>query len=164
MLRKWRINQKKVRTRKGLEIILRQVTASDIPEIYQIEKLSFKDPYPPSLLETLAILSNDTFIVAEYDKHVVGYVIGTLRWDVVGHIINIAIHPDFRRKGIGEVLMKEVMKALKKKGATMFRLEVRISNIPAQCLYEKLGFRKVGVIPNYYSDGEACYVMVKRDP
>ena len=160
----WRMKRKAVTTRKGFRILLRKVSLSDIPQIYSIESVSFKDPYPPSLLETLATLNKDTFIVAEYNKKIVGYVIGVLRWDVIGHIINIAIHPDFRRKGIGEVLMREVMAALKKKGATMFRLEVRVSNIPAQCLYERLGFQKVGIISNYYSDGEACYVMVKRDP
>ncbi len=154
---------KTIKIKDNEEVIIRRVTLKDLAIVFEIEKLSFRDPYPLDLLHTLAILNNETFLVAVHNEKVVGYVIGTLRWDIVGHIINIAVHPDFRGRGIGKALMIEVMKELRRKGAKIFRLEVRVSNVVAQKLYESLGFRKSYTIPNYYSDGEACYVMFKRD-
>jgi len=162
ILRKMR-PMKTIKIKDNEEVIIRRVTLKDLAIVFEIEKLSFRDPYPLDLLHTLAILNNETFLVAVHNEKVVGYVIGTLRWDIVGHIINIAVHPDFRGRGIGKALMIEVMKELRRKGAKIFRLEVRVSNVVAQKLYESLGFRKSYTIPNYYSDGEACYVMFKRD-
>ncbi len=152
-----------LRLKDNAEVCIREVSLGDLSEVYEIEKLSFKDPYPLDLLHTFAVLNSDTFLVAVKDGRVVGYVIGVLRWDVIGHILNIAVHPCYRRKGLGELLMREIMDVFRKKGARVFRLEVRVSNLAAQRLYEKLGFKKEYTIPNYYSDGEACYVMFKRD-
>ncbi|RLF20430.1 MAG: ribosomal-protein-alanine N-acetyltransferase [Thermoprotei archaeon] len=152
-----------VRLKDGSLIRIRNVKLEDLEQVYDIERASFKDPYPPDLLRTLALFHNDTFLVAVYGDKVVGYVIGAIRWDVIGHILNIAVHPDYRRRGIGSILMKEIMKRLKEKGARIYRLEVRVSNTPAQHLYERLGFRKAYVIKGYYNDGEDCYVMLKEE-
>ncbi len=147
--------------RDGRKVILRYVRISDLNEIYEIERLSFKYPYPYSLLYTLARTYQDTFIVAEHNGRVVGYVIASLREHGIGHILNIAVHPDYRRKGLGLILMNTIMNILKDKGARIFRLEVAVSNIPAKNLYEKLGFRVQCRIKDYYEDGEDCYVMMK---
>lgn len=143
------------------DILIRSVKPSEVREVYRIEAASFKDPYPLGLLETLAYLNLEGFLVAEFKGRIVGYVIGTLRWSSIGHVISIAVDEAFRRRGIGTMLMKEVMGRLREQGAKVYRLEVRVSNVPASKLYEKLGFRKVGVIEGYYGDGESAYVFMR---
>ena len=143
------------------DIIVRPVKLSEVREVYKIEVASFKDPYPLRLLETLAYLNPQGFLVAEFKGRVIGYVIGTLRWSSIGHIVSIAVDEGFRRKGVGMLLMREVMRRLRGRGAKAYRLEVRVSNLPAFKLYEKVGFRKVEVIEGYYGDGESAYVFMR---
>jgi len=145
-----------------MNVTIRTVRKEEISAVYEIERLSFKNPYPRSFLESLLILANDLFIIAEISDNIVGYAVALLRGDELGHIVSIAVHPDFRGQGIGSTLLRELLKRLREKGAHFARLEVRISNQVAIKLYRKFGFREVYVIPNYYPDGEACYVMVKE--
>lgn len=143
------------------EIIIRVAKLSDIPQIYDIEVRSFKSPYPISLLTSLLIIAQDLFLVAELKSKIVGYVIALLRGKRMGHIVSIAVHPEYRGRGLGKILLREILKKLRSKGAIFVRLEVRVSNKVAISLYEKMGFWKVYEIPRYYQDGESCYVMVK---
>jgi ribosomal-protein-alanine N-acetyltransferase len=77
-----------------------------------------------------------------------------------GHVVSRAVLEGYRRKGIGESLMKKGMDSMRDDyGAKEVYLEVRVSNEPAIRLYEKLGFKKVKVIEGYYSDGENAYLM-----
>ncbi len=145
------------RADKGLEI--RTAKPEDLEEIYEIERLSFKFPYPPSLLKSYLAICKDLFIVACLRGRVVGYAISLIRCGSVGHLVSIAVHPSFRRRGIGRLLLKESIERLKRKGVRGVRLEVRVSNSPAISLYHSYGFRVVGRIRKYYLDGEDCYVM-----
>jgi ribosomal-protein-alanine N-acetyltransferase len=78
----------------------------------------------------------------------------------IGHVIDIAVHPQFRRQGIGSMLLKELMRRLIKKGCTQIRLEVRVSNIAAQKMYEKFGFQSVEIVPGFYENKENAMVLV----
>ena len=78
----------------------------------------------------------------------------------IGHVIDIAVHPKFRRQGIGSMLLKELMRRLIKKGCTQIRLEVRVSNIAAQKMYEKFGFQSVEIVPDFYENKEDAMVLV----
>jgi len=69
-----------------------------------------------------------------------------------GHIITFAVHPDWRRQRIGERLLLAFLDLAAERGAHEATLEVRLSNLPARRLYEKYGFRPVGLRPRYYSD------------
>jgi len=131
----------------------------DLPKVYEIERISFKDPYPLWLLKFYYVISGDLFLVADVSGRVVGYVIGLLERGRVGHVISIAVHPKLRGKGIGERLLRQLLMRLKAKGARLARLEVRPSNKSAIALYKKMGFKEVKLIPRYYEDGEACIVM-----
>lgn len=142
-------------------MVIREAVDRDVPEIYKIEALSFKDPYPIPLLYTYLYYKNSCFLVAELNGRIVGYVIALCRRRIIGHVISIAVHPDYRRKSIATVLMRAVETIFKKRKVRVVRLEVRVSNKPAINMYSKLGYeigyRKKG----YYRDGEDAYVMFK---
>lgn len=139
--------------------MIRTVKGEDLKSIYLIEQLSFERPYPSSYLETLAYLSPETFLVVSLNGSIVGYSASVLRGSE-GHIISIAVHPDYRGIGIGEKLLRENIKRLKDSGAERVVLEVRVDNIQALKLYQKLGFRIVKTLKNYYWDGSDAYRMV----
>ena len=77
-------------------------------------------------------------------------------------MMNVAVHPDFRRRGIAEALVLELARALKEKGNHSLSLEVRQSNEPAKKLYEKLGFEQVGLRPNYYRNPREAALILKK--
>ncbi|WP_461865506.1 ribosomal protein S18-alanine N-acetyltransferase [Thermococcus sp.] len=141
-------------------VVIRSAKLFDLPEISRIEVKSFKEKYPRGIFMMFLENNPDTFLVAEYNGRVVGYVMAYLRPDLEGHIMSIAVDPEYRGNGIGKVLMIEVIERLIKKGAKYIGLEVRVSNERAIKLYERLGFRKVKRVIGYYADGEDAYYML----
>ncbi|MCL4245640.1 MAG: ribosomal protein S18-alanine N-acetyltransferase [Candidatus Dadabacteria bacterium] len=133
---------------------------SDLDGIVAIENVSFPTPWPRRVLER-EILSNKYFNeVLRFGGMVVGYV---FTWTVLDeiHILNIAVHPDFRNMGLGEKIMRSCLGKAAAKGLNIAILEVRVSNLSARTLYEKLGFRIIHTRRKYYSDtGEDAYVMM----
>jgi len=142
-------------------LIVRKAEEKDLSEVYNIELSSFDQPYPPQLLYLYYHLSGDLFLVAENAGRVVGYVIGIMGKDKAAHVISLAVHPDFRRRGIGKELLQKLLEALLERGATHVRLEVENSNEAALALYQKLGFRIMGLLRDYYGSGRHAYIMVK---
>jgi len=142
---------------------LRKFRYEDLPRILELERKCFgADAYPPATLLALAALYPELFIVAEERGEVVGYISAVVRQENVGHIVSICVDPLHRRRGVGTALMREVERILSEVfGVCTFRLEVRVSNTPAIKLYEKLGYRIVDRVENYYPDGEDGYVMLK---
>jgi len=151
-----------IETTEKLKIKFRDATIKDLKEIQKIERLCFKYPYPTyymrALLETLA----DTAIVAEIENEIIGYIFARVEIGNIGHIISIAVHPQWRKRGIGTALMLEAMSKLKSLGCSLVYLEVRISNYSAIKLYKKLGFRIVKRLKRYYRDGEDAYKMERK--
>lgn len=133
------------------EIKIRRVTKEDLEPISEIERLSFEDFYSPTFMDVLYRLNRETFLVAEKEGKIVGYVIATNDGGV-GHIISIAIQPSERRKHIGWSLMAKVLDILKESKVTTVRLEVKKSNVEAQKFYEALGFKYYYTIDGYYGD------------
>jgi ribosomal-protein-alanine N-acetyltransferase len=142
-------------------ISIRRVRTTDMPYIYEIERLSFRPPYPPSYIDSLAQLAPKTFLVAEKEEKIVGYVAAIVQGAGLGHIISIAVHPRYYRQGIGTSLILRLIETLKEQGASTIRLEVRKSNIAAQKMYAKLGFKIAHTLPKYYENGEDCVVMLR---
>jgi ribosomal-protein-alanine N-acetyltransferase len=100
--------------------------------------------------------------VAVLQDKIIGYICVNLIFDE-GHILNLAVHPDFRRQGIATRLMEEILKASGGKNCGVFYLEVRGSNTEARMFYERLGFKIAGVRKNYYvSPVEDASLMVLR--
>lgn len=144
------------------EVKIRKMTEKDIDEVYEINRLSFSSPWSRESFEK-EISSNKiaNYFVAEKENKIVGY-IGF--WQIFREvqITSIAVHPDFRGKGIGEALLDYVIELCKKNYIEEIVLEVRVSNTIAQNLYFKKGFKKVGIRKWYYRDGEDALVMIKK--
>ncbi len=138
---------------------VRDVASKDMQVILSIEYKCFPDPYPLPLLNRLHSMHPGTFLVAEVDGKLAGYVIGALRWGETGHILAIGVDPTYRKQGIASALMEQVMNRLRGKGAKLARLEARKSNVEAQQFYRRLGFKERGEIPYYYEDGETAVAM-----
>lgn len=143
-----------------LTIKFRLMEVKDIDQVVKIEEKSFTTPWSPEAFQNeLTNNQFSTYIVMEEGENIIGYC-GT--WIVIdeAHVTNIALLPDYRGKGLGELLLRNVMDVLRKLGAASMTLEVRVSNHIAQSLYQKLGFKPGGIRKNYYSDNnEDALVM-----
>ncbi len=141
-------------------ILVRNFLPSDLPVVYDIETKSFPDPYDALFLLNLYQMYPETFLVAEMDSLVMGYVISRTVGHR-GHILAIAVSPPFRGRDIGRRLMEDITARLKIRNVSAVWLEVRVSNEKARRFYEGLGFRAVRTIPRYYSDGENAIILEK---
>jgi len=132
----------------------------DLPAVHAIEAASFDAPWPPEAyqhdLETNRLAQ---YLVARVGDEIAAY--GGM-WLMVdeGHIITFAVHPIWRRQHVGGRLLLAFLDLAADRGAHEATLEVRLSNLPARRLYERFGFRPVGLRPRYYSDnGEDALIM-----
>ncbi|MEM1982566.1 MAG: ribosomal protein S18-alanine N-acetyltransferase [Sulfolobales archaeon] len=141
--------------------VIREAKIEDIRYIVDIEKRSFKYPYPALAFITLMKLYPKYFLVCEYRGNVIGYVSAAIDRDGSGHIISIAVDPEYRGRGVGRLLMEAVESKCSKDGINRFKLEVAVSNLVAIKMYSSLGYRVSGVMKNYYPDGEDAYLMIK---
>jgi [ribosomal protein S18]-alanine N-acetyltransferase len=139
-------------------VTIRPFEFDDSRELLEMEEAIFNEPNP--LL--YAMIENrpmEGFMVAVEDGAVVGYLLGTLLMDEA-RLLLIAVRDQYRRHGIGTKLVNEYVDSVRGR-ANMVRLEVRTGNLAAQTFYFKLGFRFVGMINNYYRNGDNAYVMIK---
>ncbi|MEM1689068.1 MAG: ribosomal protein S18-alanine N-acetyltransferase [Candidatus Hadarchaeales archaeon] len=143
-------------------LVIREAKKEDLKKVFEIELKCFPDPYPIDLLKKLLSTYPETFLVAEFEGRIVGYIIAGIRWLSIGHILAIAVDPDYRNRGIGSALMKEIFRRFRKHGVTLVRLEVRKSNVTAIKFYRTLGFVERFEVPFYYADGESAITM-ERD-
>jgi len=150
---------------------LRVFTPADIESVVNINRICLPENYAPYFfLDTFNSLPQ-SFIVAESQGRVIGYImcrmehgfsdVRKLHFAKKGHIISVAVMPEFRRMGIGRGLVEYALSALSSLSADECFLEVRISNDPAIELYNRLGFQIARTISRYYYDGSDAYVMVR---
>ena len=132
---------------------------ADLDEVMAIERTSFRHPWSSNFfLEELQVACARS-ILAQVNGKIVGYVLFWLLSDAVD-IHNIAVHTEFRRQRIGQALLQQVLVQARNRDSSRVTLEVRVSNIPAQKLYESVGFVSQGLRRGYYSDdGEDAVIM-----
>ena len=126
----------------------------DLTHVLEIESLSFPNPWREMTFRGELYNQPVSFpfvIVHKFQRKIIGYVIF---WCIKerAQINNIAIHPDFRRMRIAETVLFQVLDQIRKAGAKLITLEVRLSNLAARSLYNKLGFEVFGIKENYYND------------
>ena len=158
-----------------IPITIKDMRKEDIDEILEIEKVSFPSPWSrEAFLTELKERDSSHFLVAKSEGRVVGYAgfwliipARSCRTEAGGdeaHITNLAVHPSYRRKKIGERLIRFLLKLAISKGAKRATLEVRPSNLAAQNLYQKFGFEIKGVQKGYYNDtGEDALIMWNKN-
>ena len=150
--------------RPPLKLDLGPMTVDDLPAVQAIEQVSFTTPWPVhayrSEIETNRLAS---YVVARAAGQVVGY--GGV-WLMVdeAHITTFAVHPEWRRRGIGDRLLLALLDVAIRRGAREATLEVRLSNLPARRLYEKFGFRPAGLRPRYYTDDNEDALIMTTPP
>ncbi|NDO47776.1 ribosomal protein S18-alanine N-acetyltransferase [Clostridium sp. MD294] len=141
------------------------MTQEHIQDVLQIEEACFAIPWTKQAFER-EIKENKLamYIIAVLDGKIVGY---AGMWHVVteGHITNVAVLPEYRKQGIGNALIEQIIRIAEEYEMIGITLEVRISNIAAQKLYIKYGFRPEGFRKNYYEDTkEDAVIMWKYFP
>ena len=136
------------------------MTLEDIPAVHTIERASFAVPWPDDAYRNELVTNRlASYVVARAGDEIVGF---AGLWVIVdeAHITTFAVDPRWRRRGVGQRLLLRVLEHSNDRRAREATLEVRLSNMPARRLYEKYGFRPVGIRPRYYSDnGEDALIM-----
>ena len=137
-----------------MALTIQTPTIRDIEELYDIEKECFnEESFSKKQILGLITSYNSVSLSAKEKDQIVGFIIGTIyyeRAELTGHILTINIREAHRRKGVGIALLEEMEKQFKEQGVTVCRLEVREDNIPAIRLYEKLGYKRIAELENYY--------------
>jgi ribosomal-protein-alanine N-acetyltransferase len=143
---------------------VRAMTPADLPAVAEIDRLSFTLPWSETAFrKELADNDQAHFFVADVDGRVAG-VAGY--WFIVDecHISTVAVHPDWRRQGLGELLVRSVLRHARSLGAVMATLEVRVSNAAAIRLYEKFGFKVNRRRRGYYRDNHEDALEMLAQP
>lgn len=164
-----------------MEMRIRKAEARDLLTVMEIERRCFPSPWPERLLRSY--LGEAGFMVGETGGEVVSYILVGLRFPSlfsrlerrtrllfspasgidpnfhVGHVMNLAVDPSYRRHGLGTELLQAGLDYLRRLGAGRVELEVRAQNKEAICLYHKFGFQIERLIHHYYINGDDAYLM-----
>lgn len=150
--------------RPRLSLLVEPMRLDDLDAVQEIERRSFRTPWPAHAYRTeLQTNRLATYLVARIGGRVVGY--GGM-WLMVdeAHITTFAVDPDYRRRRIGERMLLALLDLAAERRAREATLEVRLSNLAARRLYEKYGFRPVGLRPRYYSDDNEDALIMTTSP
>jgi len=150
---------------------LRQFTPADLDGVVSINRICLPENYASYFFMDIFNTLPETFVVAEAQGLVIGYImcrmehgfsdLRKLRFAKKGHIISVAVMPNYRNQGIASSLVEQALSGLSALDADECYLEVRINNDPAINLYKKIGFEITRRISRYYYDGSDAYVMTK---
>lgn len=134
------------------QVSIERMKMDDLDEVMEIERMCFTQPWTREMFKSDLLQTEFTYyIVARFKGKLIGY---AGMWVAGGeaHITTIAVHPNYRRRGVGSTLMRTLLEEALRRGAEIAVLEVRQSNTAAQQLYRKYGFRPIGVRRGYYSN------------
>ena len=138
---------------------IREFNEEDLSEVYEIALRNLTERYQPDLLLDIYQSWPSGFLVA-ITSMIVGFIAGT-REEKTARILMLAVDREFRGQGIGSALLNHFTTNCRSEGIVSISLEVRISNQEAIQFYQNRGFQIISFTPNYYTDGEAAYVMWK---
>lgn len=160
--------------------ILRPAQLADLEDIIAIEERSFPTPWSRTALK--AYIGDNGFLICEYQNKLVGYILTGLQvpslfdrlervtmgvlgnepaTETASHVMNLAVHPNYKSCGLGRCLLTTGLEYLKSLGASRVELEVRVDNTTALRLYESEGFCSIELIKGYYQNGDDAFLMSK---
>jgi ribosomal-protein-alanine N-acetyltransferase len=151
---------------------LRKFAPDDMQSVMRINRETLPENYSDYFFMDLCERFAETFIVAELEGRVVGYIMCRIEVGLSnfglgglirkGHVVSIAVLPQARRKGVAQALLNMAMDGMRFYKAKQCYLEVRTTNEAGIALYKKLAFDVSRTVHGYYSDGEDAYVMTKK--
>lgn len=133
-----------------------------VAQVAALEKLCFADPWSETSVASELDNPLSLWLIAEEEGTVQGYVGSQTVMDETD-MMNIAVHPDCRRRGIAAALIGELVNQLREHGSHVLRLEVRESNVPAIALYESMGFTQLGLRKNYYRNPKENALILGKE-
>lgn len=155
--------------RKNGEYIFYRCGAENLHSVIEINLNSLPEHYTEYFFESILKELPESFIVAEYDGKIIGYVMCKIEFGFSnfrklgfvkkGHVVSIAILEGHRGKKVGTILMEEAINGLVSRRTEEVYLEVRVSNSAAIKMYEKLNFKMRSRLKTYYRDGEDAFLM-----
>ena len=144
---------------------VRRLTYADLPQVVAIERRAFTTPWSLAMFVLELSKPAGVCLAAELaddeDRELVGYLVCS-RYDTVWHVMNVAVDPDRRRRGIATALIGALLERIG--DDAQVTLEVRRSNTGALALYERFGFRSAGIRRRYYQDNGEDAVIMWRTP
>jgi len=145
--------------KQQLPVHIRWMIRRDMPEVLEIEGCSFEFPWFEDDFIRCLRQRNCIGMVAEYDEHVVGCMIYELHKSRL-HVLNFAVHPDFRRSEVGQQMIDKLISKLSHQRRTRVTLEVRETNLDAQLFFRSRGFMATSLMRDFYEDTtEDAYLM-----
>jgi ribosomal-protein-alanine N-acetyltransferase len=151
---------------------VRKFNANDLQAVININRVALPENYTDYFFLDLYRRFPETFIVAEANNGLAGYIMCRIEVGMSnfgfgglikkGHIVSVAVMPQHRRKGIAQAVIKRAIEGMRDYGAKQCYLEVRLTNTAAINLYKKLGFEITRTAHGYYADGEDAYIMSKK--
>ena len=139
-----------------------RMNESHVKAVAELEKLCFSDPWSENSVASELQNKLALWLVAEEESALAGY-IGSQTCGEESDVMNVAVHPDFRRRGIAEALVNRLVEELKAIGSQCLTLEVRASNVPAIALYEKMGFAEIGRRKIYYRNPREDALIMRKE-
>lgn len=143
-------------------MMILRMNEGHVAHVAQLEKICFSDPWSENSVASELKNKLALWLVAEEDGRVAGY-IGSQTCGDESDVMNVAVHPDYRRRGIAEALVNALVEELKAIESRCLTLEVRASNVPAIALYEKLGFVEIGRRKNYYRNPKEDALIMRKE-
>jgi [ribosomal protein S18]-alanine N-acetyltransferase len=151
---------------------LRKFEPDDLQNVMNINRVCLPENYTDMFFMDLHERFPETFVVAEEDHDIIGYIMCRIEVGLSnfglgglirkGHVVSLAVMPQVRHRGVASALLNKSMEGMCGYKARQIYLEVRVTNEAGVNLYKKVGLEVTRTIPGYYSDGEDAYVMSKK--
>ncbi|HUH96132.1 MAG TPA: ribosomal protein S18-alanine N-acetyltransferase [Anaerolineales bacterium] len=147
-----------------MKVLIRRMTVDDVPVAAQLDRMSFSLPWPEHAFyyEVKDNSAARCFVAETEDRKVIAMIVSWVILDEL-HIATLAVHPDYRRQGIGARILMKALQDGYEAGTRYALLEVRAGNAAAQNLYRKFGFKAAGRRPRYYKDNGEDAILMNLD-